>query len=221
MSTSSSAEMKPAAFDSLATFAPGLFQGQNVLVTGGTSGIGAAIAAGFIHLGATVLATGATPAVVEAAAADGSAIAGLRHAVLDVRDAAAVQNLVGSLPGLDVVVNCAGIIRRGAELDPETFASVVDINLTGTMRICAAARPLLTKRGGAIVNTASMLSFFGGGLAPGYSASKGGVAQLTKSLAIAYASDSIRVKADCVPQRRRLPRKRITQSMERTGTPTF
>jgi NAD(P)-dependent dehydrogenase (short-subunit alcohol dehydrogenase family) len=63
------------------------------------------------------------------------------------------------------------------------------------MRACSAARPLLRARGGAIVNTASMLSFFGGGLVPGYSASKGGVVQLTRSLAIEYAPDRIRVNA--------------------------
>ncbi len=96
---------------------------------------------------------------------------------------------------LPAVVNCAGIIQRGAEHDPEAFARTLDVNLTGTMRVCAAARPHLKPRRGCIVNTASMLSFFGGGLVPGYSASKGGVAQLTKSLAIAYAADGIRVNA--------------------------
>jgi NAD(P)-dependent dehydrogenase (short-subunit alcohol dehydrogenase family) len=107
-----------------------------------------------------------------------------------------VARLVGGLPGLDVVVNCAGTIRRGEELDPEVFAQVLDVNLTGSMRVCAAARPLLARAGGgAIVNTASMLSFFGGGLVPGYAASKGGVVQLTKSLAIAYAAEGIRVNA--------------------------
>ena len=75
------------------------------------------------------------------------------------------------------------------------FAEVLAINLTGTMRCCALARDKLKGAGGAIVNTASVLSFFGGGLVPGYSASKGGVAQLTKSLAIAYAADGIRVNA--------------------------
>jgi NAD(P)-dependent dehydrogenase (short-subunit alcohol dehydrogenase family) len=94
-----------------------------------------------------------------------------------------------------VVVNCAGVIRRGAEHDVAVFADTLDINLTGTMRVCTAARPALKARAGCIVNTASMLSFFGGGLVPGYSASKGGVAQLTKSLAIAYAADRIRVNA--------------------------
>ena len=120
---------------------------------------------------------------------------GIEHRVLDVRDGDAVQALVQGLGELDVVVNCAGIIRRGAEHEPEAFARTVDINLNGTMRVCAAARPGLAARRGCIVNTASMLSFFGGGLVPGYSASKGGVAQLTKSLAIAYAADGIRVNA--------------------------
>jgi NAD(P)-dependent dehydrogenase (short-subunit alcohol dehydrogenase family) len=96
---------------------------------------------------------------------------------------------------LDVVVNCAGVIRRGAEHDPQAFADTIDINLNGTQRVCSAARAGLKARGGCIINTASMLSFFGGGLVPGYSASKGGVAQLTKSLAIAYAPDGIRVNA--------------------------
>ena len=63
------------------------------------------------------------------------------------------------------------------------------------MRLCSAARPLLATTAGSIVNTASVLSFFGGALVPGYAASKGGVAQLTKSLAIAYAADRIRVNA--------------------------
>jgi NAD(P)-dependent dehydrogenase (short-subunit alcohol dehydrogenase family) len=121
--------------------------------------------------------------------------AGTTAQVLDVRDGAAVQALVAALGPLDVVVNCAGVIRRGAEHDPVAFADTVDINLNGTMRVCAAARPALAARRGCIINTASMLSFFGGGLVPGYSASKGGVAQLTKSLAIAYAADGIRVNA--------------------------
>jgi len=164
---------------------------RRVLVTGATSGIGAGIARAFAAAGDTVVATGATDTEVEAA----RSTPGIEVRRLDVRDGAAVRAFVEGLGELDVVVNCAGIIRRGAEHDPIAFAETLDINLTGTMRVCAAARPGLVARRGSIVNTASMLSFFGGGLVPGYSASKGGVAQLTKSLAIAYAADGIRVNA--------------------------
>jgi NAD(P)-dependent dehydrogenase (short-subunit alcohol dehydrogenase family) len=161
---------------------------------GGTSGIGAAIGDALAACGAVVTVTGATPE--EAAAARAQPEFRCRDAVaLDVRDGAAVGRLIADLPRLDILVNCAGTIRRGAEHDPAVFADVIYINLNGTMRLCAAARPLLARARGAIVNTASMLSFFGGGLVPGYSASKGGIAQLTKSLAI-YAADSIRVN-DC------------------------
>ena len=175
-------------------FAPDLFAGRQVLVVGGSSGIGAGIAAAFAAHGARVQATGADAAAVTAGRAD-PALAGVDLRALDVRDEAAVRACVTALDRLDVLVNCAGVIRRGEELDPAVFAQVVDINLHGTMRACAAAREALGRSAGCIVNTASMLSFFGGGLVPAYAASKGGVAQLTKSLAIAYAADGIRVNA--------------------------
>ncbi len=167
---------------------------RKVFVTGATSGIGEAVAQAFQAEGAQVTATGATDLEVQNAFKKSSNI-GIDFRVLDVRDLSAVQAMVGEFSELDVVVNCAGVIERALELEPEAFARTVDINLNGTMRVCAAARQGLKARRGCIVNTASMLSFFGGGLVPGYSASKGGVAQLTKSLAIAYAEDGIRVNA--------------------------
>ena len=167
---------------------------RKILVTGATSGIGAGIARAFSVLGDSVTITGATEAEAKRAA-DDPTFAGIACHVLDVRDGTAVAAFVEGLGELDAVVNCAGVIRRGAEHDPVAFADVIDINLTGAMRVCSAARAGLKARRGCIVNTASMLSFFGGGLVPGYSASKGGVAQLTKSLAVAYAADGIRVNA--------------------------
>ena len=177
-----------------ATFQEDLFRDKVALVSGGTSGIGAAIGNAFADLGASVTVTGATPA--EAEDAHERASFWVEHAAaLDVRDGAAVTAFLAGFASLDILVNCAGIIRRGEEHDPHVFAEVVDVNLTGTMRLCAGARPLLAKSKGCIVNTASVLSSFGGALVPGYSASKGGVAQLTKSLAIAYAAEKIRVNA--------------------------
>jgi len=88
------------------------------------------------------------------------------------------------------------ILRGGAEYDIVQFQKVIDVNLTGTMRLCVAARQALAATGtGAIVNTASMLSYFGGPLTPAYAASKGAIVQLTKSLAVAWADEGIRVNA--------------------------
>lgn len=178
-----------------ATFAPGLFAGRSVLVTGGTSGIGLACARAFRDLGAEALATGATAGERDRAAAD-AAYAGIRFEMLDVRDGEAVADLIAGLDRLDVLVNAAGVIRRDDEHDPAVFADVIDINLNGAMRVAAAARGKLAAAGsGAVVNLASMLTFFGGPRVPAYSASKGGIGQLTKSLAAAWAADGIRVNA--------------------------
>ena len=176
------------------TFRSGLFEERVALVSGGTSGIGAAIAALLSRLGARVTVTGPSQADADAARAT-AGFAAERAIGLDERDVAAIAACLRDFPRLDILINCAGIIRRTAEHDPIVFAEVVDVNLTGTMRLAAAARPLLAKSAGCIVNTASMYSFFGGPHAPGYAASKGGVAQLTKSLAAAYAPEGIRVNA--------------------------
>ena len=167
---------------------------RKILVTGGSSGIGAAIAQVFASNGDLVVATGATKEEVERAQVQSGSTA-ISFQELNVRDGSAVQAFIDEIDSLDVLVNCAGVIRRNAEHEPEVFADVIDINLNGSMRVCTAAREKLKQRKGCIINTASMLSFFGGGLVPGYSASKGGIAQLTKSLAIAYAPDGIRVNA--------------------------
>jgi NAD(P)-dependent dehydrogenase (short-subunit alcohol dehydrogenase family) len=158
-----------------------------VVVTRVTSGIGQAIACGFAKAGEQVLAMGIGHLPLPEP--------NLSYAELDVQDGAAVTSAISPLNELRVVVNCAGIIRREAEHDPEVFQQVIDINLTGTMRVCTAARPRLSANKDTIINIASMLSYFGGGLVPGYAASKGGIVQLTKSLSIAYAPDKIRVNA--------------------------
>lgn len=178
----------------LETYRQDMLAGKVALVVGGTSGIGAAIGDALAQVGAVVTVTGATQSEADAARA-APGFAGRDAVALDVGDDAAVRKLVAELPRLDVLVNCAGIIRRGMEHDPAAFAETVAINLTGTMRCCTHAREKLRTGGGAIVNTASMYSFFGAPHAPGYGASKGGVMQLTKALAVAYAPEGVRVNA--------------------------
>jgi NAD(P)-dependent dehydrogenase (short-subunit alcohol dehydrogenase family) len=107
-----------------------------------------------------------------------------------------VAALVARLPRLDALVNAAGIIQRGGkEFEIDAFRLTLEVNLVGTMRMATACLPGLKAAGGSVVNIASMLSFFGAPLAPGYAASKGGIAQLTKSLAAAWAKDGVRVNA--------------------------
>ena len=117
-------------------------------------------------------------------------------AELDVTDAAAVEAFAARFTRLDALVNCAGIIERQNEYDLATFERVLAVNLTGSMRMCLALRPALaSSSGGAIVNIASMYSFFGAGHAPAYGASKGAIVQLTKALARQFATENIRVNA--------------------------
>jgi NAD(P)-dependent dehydrogenase (short-subunit alcohol dehydrogenase family) len=170
------------------------YSGKTVLVTGGTSGIGAAASLAFKRAGARVVACGFTPDEIAAARAN-SDFAGIDVRALDVSDKAAVDALVGGLDALDVVVNSAGMILRDAEHDPVMFDKVLDVNVSGGMRVSTAARPLLAKSKGAIVFIASVMTVFGGPKQPAYSASKGAVRNLTMSLAAAYAADGIRVNA--------------------------
>jgi NAD(P)-dependent dehydrogenase (short-subunit alcohol dehydrogenase family) len=157
------------------------------LITGAAGGIGRALAEGFLEAGYEV--TGLDRVEANWAAA------GFDYVQLDLRDDAAVNAFASGVEALDVLVNAAGILRRGREFDIPVFTEVIDVNLTGAMRLSTALRPALAAQKGTVINIASMLSFFGGPLVPGYSASKGGVAMLTKSLSVAWAADGIRVNA--------------------------
>lgn len=160
---------------------------------GGTGGIGSAICETLRDAGAKVLAT-AYDASEQAESSE--RLNGVDVHLLDIGDDADVRRLAAQVGPVDILVNCAGITSRGeASFGEEEFVRVVDINLHGSMRTARAFRPGLAERKGCIVNIASMMSFHGSGTAPGYSASKGAVAQLTKSLAIAWAADGVRVNA--------------------------
>lgn len=165
---------------------------SKAIVTGGTTGIGFGIATAMVDAGYEVRVTGLTGEQVAAVPQREH----LSAVILDVTSIASVAAVLEPFDELAALINCAGVIfRNGAEFDIETFQKVIDVNLTGTMRMCVAARPKLGAARGAIVNTASMLSYFGGPSIPAYTASKGGVAQLTKALAVAWAPEGIRVNA--------------------------
>ncbi len=164
---------------------------KQALITGGARGIGWGIAQAMLDAGYGVTVTGLTAEEVVAVPPRDN----LKALALDVTSDEQVAACMGALTRLDALVNCAGIIlREGREFTIAGFQKVIDVNLTGTMRMCMAVKPLLEKQGGAIVNTASLWSFFGGPLTPAYTASKGGVVQLTKALAVAWAP-AIRVNA--------------------------
>ncbi len=163
------------------------FQGKTVVVTGGASGIGRQAALAFLQAGARVIAAGLETSE--------SLPSEIRKEILDVHDTAALQSLFDGLPQVHALVNAAGIIRRDDEFKLDVFADVIDVNLTGTMRVCMAAHAKLRASQGSVINFASMYSFFGAPRAPAYSASKAAIALLTKSLAVAWGPEGIRVNA--------------------------
>jgi NAD(P)-dependent dehydrogenase (short-subunit alcohol dehydrogenase family) len=122
--------------------------------------------------------------------------ASLEFVKLDVTDANAIAKLAASVAEATVLVNCAGIIlHEGREFQADGFRKVMDVNVTSAMLVTTAFRDALARSGGSVVNIASMWSFFGSGRNPAYAASKGAIVQLTRSLAVAFADQGIRVNA--------------------------
>ena len=166
------------------------FDGARVAVIGASrAGIGAAIARAFGDAGAEVTITGVEP---DPDPVDRDRFA---YAKLDVTSTDAVDAFAHAVGELDVLVNCAAITVRGEEMAPDFFAHVLDVNLTGSLRCALAFHRGLAARGGSVINIASMYARFGSPRNPAYGASKAGVEQLTKSLAVAWAGDGIRVNA--------------------------
>jgi len=173
--------------------------GKVALVTGGNGGIGLGMAKGLSAAGATVMVAGrdgeknkhavqALGGNAEAITVDMAQEGGARAAI----DAAASK-----FGRLDILVNNAGISIRKAPQDYalEEWHRVLNINLTSLFVCCQSAYPYLKVRGGKIINIGSMMSIFGASFAAPYGASKGGMVQLTKSLASAWAAENIQVNA--------------------------
>ena len=180
-------------------------QGRAAIVTGGNGGnggIGLAMAQGLAKAGARIAVVGRNPDNLQEAAASLSkgGVAARAYAA-GVCDEAAVAGLVAQgafdFGRLDILVNNAGInIRKPVqELALSEWNAVMDTNLNSAFLCCCAAWPHLKKQGGKVINTGSMTSIFGAAYAPTYSASKGGIVQLTRALATSWAADNIQVNA--------------------------
>lgn len=173
------------------------FSGAAVLVTGGTSGIGHAVAIAFRDAGAEVTVTG-----TRAEAADyGTDLDAMAYRQMQVTDPASVDALAGSLDRLDVLVNNAGATFPGGgdEWDPDTFADALTLNLAGPVRLTAGCRKLLFASdlpgGASVVNVVSMAAYRSNTVVPGYSAAKAGLVAATRNYAAKWVSKGVRVNA--------------------------
>ncbi|MDB5397783.1 MAG: short-chain dehydrogenase [Rhodospirillales bacterium] len=175
------------------------YSGRHVLVIGGTSGIGAATARAYREAGAEVTITGQRPS-----AADYDGLDGFRYCQLDITGTDDMAPVAASLPALDILVNSAGVGWVGGgqgehEYEPEIFERAIRMHLTGPYRMVDACHEKLSRSslpgGAGIISIASMTSFFGNEVVPGYGAAKGGLVQMTKTLAIHWARENIRVNA--------------------------
>jgi 3-oxoacyl-[acyl-carrier protein] reductase len=173
------------------------FSGAHVLVTGGTSGIGHAIAHAFSAAGADVMITGTKPAPADY----DTDLAPFTYRQCRMTETADIETVAAACERLDVLVNNAGQNLPGgrSEYEPEVFEETVAVNLFGSFRMASATRERLAASdltgGASVVNLGSMSSFFGIEMVPAYGASKAGIVQLTKTLAVAWAKHGIRVNA--------------------------
>ncbi|WP_097093784.1 SDR family NAD(P)-dependent oxidoreductase [Novosphingobium sp. Chol11] len=174
------------------------FSGAKVLVTGGTSGIGAATAAAYRAAGAEVTITG-TRASADRYDAD---LSGYCYLPMDIEDGDSIGAMAAQVPALDILINNAGMALPSLGLDeyePDVFARAVNMLLVGAFRVSQRLTDRLIasdlKGGASIVSIASMSSFFGIAIVPGYGAAKTGLVGLTRTLAVKYGPQGVRVNA--------------------------
>ncbi len=171
----------------------GAFAGKTVLVTGGSTGIGNAAARRFLAEGARVIVTGTRARAADYAGTDGD-LSAMEYHQLDQGDLAAVAAFDPGAERLDVlVVSGAKVAYKRAEFQPEVFADVLATNLTGPMALAMKFRSALAAAKGNIILVGSVASFRGTVWQPAYSASKGGLLTLTRTLAQALGGEGIRV----------------------------
>jgi 3-oxoacyl-[acyl-carrier protein] reductase len=170
------------------------FSDQTVLVVGGSSGIGNGVAHGFRARGADVHIWGTKPTAQDYDGMEGSDLAGLTYASVDVADRAQIEREAPSLKSLDVLVLCQGtVVYRRGEFEPPGWDRVMAVNLASLMDISRAFHDRLAQARGSIIIVSSVSGFRSNRGNPAYAASKAGAVSLTKTLGEAWARDGIRV----------------------------
>jgi len=173
------------------------YSGYRVLVTGGTSGIGAEIASSFFRAGAQVLITGTREAPEDY---EGD-LSPYEYRQCRMSEPEEIESLAASMSSLDVLVNNAGANFPGGrnEWEPDVFEESVAINLFGAFRLSVGCKALLcassVRGGGNVINLASLSSYFAVPVVPGYGAAKAAIVQMTKNLAATWAAEGVRVNA--------------------------
>lgn len=167
------------------------FNGKTVLITGASDGIGYGIAQAFLEAGAIVHITGTKTATDYP-----NSFADMTFHSLNVADGGAIENLASTIPEVDVLINCVGtVLYKKQEFERAGFEKILTINLTGVMHLCTAFYPHLVKSGGNIINLDSVVAIRPAINNPAYTASKAGLKQLTKGLAMKWGRKGIRVNA--------------------------
>ena len=168
------------------------YSNKNILIVGGSSGIGYQAACLFSSHGGKVIVTCKSKKSLEAFE-DKNQNKNITIELLDLTNEISIEKLEKKIESLDILVNCATLIKGGIEYRIENFSDVVNVNLMGTLRICHSMLPKLALKHGNIINLSSINTKLANAKSPGYSATKAGIETLTKSMAACWAVHNIRV----------------------------
>ena len=170
------------------------FSKKNILIVGGSSGIGYHAAVLFSKLGGNVIVTYKKNKSLEEFKKKNNN-GNIIIEQLDLTNEISIGNLTEKIRSLDILVNCAALVKGGVEYRIENFADVVNVNLMGALRICHSMLPKLALSKGNIINLTSINTKLASSTSPAYASTKSGIESLTKSMAACWATHNVRVNS--------------------------